>query len=189
MNIPNFLTMLRFVMTFGFLYLFPINRLASAALFVLAAVTDFFDGYVARKYNLITSFGKIMDPIADKFLILSAFAVLAIVMAVPWWMFWIIAVREIGITMFRFLAMAQGKVLAAETAGKFKTVFQISTICLMLFLQISAQGSPDFFRQSSVIPVIGALSIAFLWVSVIITIISGMLVIWNNRYVFKEDRK
>jgi CDP-diacylglycerol--glycerol-3-phosphate 3-phosphatidyltransferase len=185
MNIPNILTMLRFVMTLGFLYLFWINILASAILFVLAAVTDFFDGYLARKYQLITSFGKIMDPIADKFLILSGFGVFAFIRMVPWWVFWIIAIREIGVTLFRFWAMAKGKVLAAEKAGKIKTTVQIIALCLLFLFQISMQYCLGSLYQIPVTVFFMIGAIAFLWLSVMITLLSGILVIWNNRRLFQ----
>lgn len=186
MNIPNFLTMLRFVMTLGFLYLFPINILASAILFVLAAVTDFFDGYLARKYQLITSFGKIMDPIADKFLVLSAFGIFAYNSYIPWWMFWVIAIREIGVTLFRFWAMSKGKVLAAEQAGKIKTVLQISAICFILLFDINSQYAVKriFYAMASIF--LGAGIVALMYFSAIITLFSGMLVIWNNRKLFSS---
>lgn len=186
MNVPNFLTLSRFVMTVGFLYLFSINIIAASLLFVLAAITDFFDGYLARKYNLITSFGKIMDPIADKFLILSAFGIFAYCQVLPWWMFWVIAIREISVTLFRFWAMAKGKVLAAEQVGKVKTVLQISTICLMLTFQIFFNhfGQRSFEMPISLFLKVGI--IALLYLSVIITLLSGISVVWNNRKIFSS---
>lgn len=187
MNVPNFLTLSRFVMTVGFLYLFSINIIAASLLFVLAAITDFFDGYLARKYNLITSFGKIMDPIADKFLILSAFGIFAYSQIVPWWMFWVIAIREIGVTLFRFWAIAKGKVLAAEQTGKIKTVMQISTICLMLIFQMCFNHFGQWFFDASISLFLAVGVVVLLYLSVIITLLSGVSVVWNNRLIFCQE--
>ncbi|MEW5895098.1 MAG: CDP-diacylglycerol--glycerol-3-phosphate 3-phosphatidyltransferase [Candidatus Omnitrophota bacterium] len=191
MNIPNILTILRLALTLGFLYLFSINVAASALFFILAAVTDFFDGYWARKYSLITSFGKIMDPIADKFLVLSAFALLAGNRLMPWWMFWIFAVREVGVTMFRFWAASRGKVLAAESAGKVKTVLQMATV---IFFLVSVMIFPRAFLKQEFINGSSALyamalfvfDTMLLWISVILTLLSGISVIWNNRIILKR---
>ncbi len=190
MNLPNFLTLLRCVMTLGFIWLFWTDIDAAALLFVLAALTDFYDGYLARKHDMITTFGKIMDPIADKFLIISAFAVFAVVNMVSWWMFWMITMREIGVTAFRFWAMSKGKVLAAEQAGKIKTVLQIATICLLLLLLILVNHWVVESPSLHVIPVIAVIhlgAIALLWLSVIITVVSGILVIWNNRDIVRAS--
>ena len=149
MNLPNCLTVLRIFLTFFFMAaLFAsglASKLSAAFIFLLASLTDLFDGYYARKYNLITDFGKLMDPIADKFLILAAFFGFARLEIIAWWMFSLIAGREILITALRLLAMRRGKVLAAEMAGKVKTILQMVTILVILFFV----GARESFIQGN----------------------------------------
>lgn len=182
---------MRIVMTVVFIYVFSINMIAATVLFVLASVTDFFDGYLARKYHLITSFGKIMDPIADKFLILSAFAMFAFEGMFLWWMFWVIAVREISVTLFRFWAMSKGKVLAAEKSGKLKTVLQMGAIGLLF---ISAIIFPSYFYNKGsyesapiYISVLIFIDVVVVLLAISVTVLSGILVFWNNRRLFCQD--
>lgn len=136
MNFPNILTVLRIVMTVFFAFLLQARdaggAVAAIVLFVLASLTDFLDGYWARKYGLITTFGKIMDPIADKCLVLTAFFIFALQGIVAWWMVVIIALREVLVTAFRVYAIMGGRVLPAESAGKIKTAFQMGTISAIL---------------------------------------------------------
>jgi len=178
MNVPNFLTILRILMTVVFICIFKTNMIAAAILFVLASITDYLDGYWARKYHLITSFGKIMDPIADKFLVLAAFGMFAHIGAFYWWMFWIFAVREIGVTLFRFWAMSKGRVLAAEKLGKAKTVVQISSIIIFFVLLITAP-----FEQTYLTILIYG-NFIVMYIAIILTVLSGVAVFWNNRRLF-----
>jgi len=187
MNIPNALTISRILLTFGFIYFFSRDGLAAklfaALFFCVASLTDYLDGHIARRKNRITNLGKIMDPIADKFLILSAFFVLARIHMISPVIFAIIAIREIMITILRLFAIKKGKVLAAETAGKLKTVTQITAIlCGLLFLilaeLIERQGAMytlDIYQQS----VVGGLMV----LTVMITLYSGLMFLWNNRRV------
>ena len=189
MNVPNFLTLLRVVMTIMIICVFHNDMVVAAMLFVLASITDYFDGYLSRKYGLITSFGKIMDPVADKFLILSAFGLFVYIQVMPWWMFWVIAIREVIVTVFRFAAMAKGKVLAAERSGKAKTVLQIATICFMFIFQIFSIRLGGSFFEIPASLFLAAGVVALLYLSVIITLLSGISAVWNNRFIFfKEDR-
>lgn len=191
MNIPNILTCSRLIMTAGMLYVFTDHVILAAVLFVAASVTDFLDGYLARRYNAITAWGKIMDPIADKFLILGAFGLFADLGRISWWVFWVIAVREVGVTLFRFWAMSRGQVLAAEKAGKAKTVTQIAAIggifaALMTAAVMGGQGPAEGFvwlwKAGSV------LTVLLVWASVILTVISGLSVFWNNRRLWRTAR-
>ncbi|MFZ5801295.1 MAG: CDP-diacylglycerol--glycerol-3-phosphate 3-phosphatidyltransferase [Candidatus Omnitrophota bacterium] len=139
MNLPNKLTLLRIILTFIFMPLLFLPdvwaKLGALAVFTLASLTDFYDGRIARKKNQITSFGKLMDPIADKILILSALLAFVQMQLVSAWMVVLIMSREIIITGVRMLAMTKGKVLAAEAAGKHKTVSQMVAIfAILLFL-------------------------------------------------------
>ncbi|MCL6422078.1 CDP-diacylglycerol--glycerol-3-phosphate 3-phosphatidyltransferase [Brachybacterium sp. JHP9] len=139
-NIANILTMLRCVMVPVFVVVAVMHpdlvawRLGAAAIFVVAMVTDFLDGYLARSRNLITDFGKIVDPIADKAITGAAFIVLSIWDYVPWWMTILILVREFGITIMRFTILKHGA-LPATFAGKAKTMMQsiAITFCLIPF--------------------------------------------------------
>jgi len=139
-NIANILTMLRCVMVpllvvLAILYPDTVpGRLLVAAVFVLAMITDFVDGHLARSRNLITDFGKIMDPIADKAITGAALIMLSVWEYVPWWMTVLILVREIGITVMRFTILKYGA-LPANMAGKAKTMVQsiAITFCLIPF--------------------------------------------------------
>ncbi|MBK8459404.1 MAG: CDP-diacylglycerol--glycerol-3-phosphate 3-phosphatidyltransferase [Micropruina sp.] len=136
-NLPNALTVIRLVLVPVFawtLFVHPTDllwRLAATAVFIVAIVTDAFDGHLARKYNLITRFGKIWDPIADKALTGMAFIGLSILGELPWWITLIILAREWGITWIR-VAMLKYGVMVANKGGKLKTILQ--SIALILFL-------------------------------------------------------
>jgi CDP-diacylglycerol--glycerol-3-phosphate 3-phosphatidyltransferase len=172
MNLPNILTMARVFLTC--LFIIFAQQGASGAwwalfFFVLAVITDFADGYIARKYDLITSFGKFMDPVADKFLILSAFFMLAFEGLVPLWMVLVIAVREILVTASRVQCMTRGEVIPAEQTGKIKTVVQMTTIIVALLyhsFDVSSDNLLGFYWQGTVV-----LLIIF---SVILTVWSGI---------------
>lgn len=139
-NIANILTMVRCVMVPVFVVvaaLYPESvggRSLAAAIFVVAMITDFLDGYLARSRNLVTDFGKIVDPIADKAMTGAAFVMLSVWDYVPWWMTILILVREFGITIMRFTILKYGA-LPANMAGKAKTMMQsiAITFCLLPF--------------------------------------------------------
>lgn len=158
MNLPNLLTLLRMALVPVFYIVFladlPNSDVWGALIFIVASLTDFLDGYLARKYHLITNFGKIMDPLADKILVLTALICLIVVGRAPAWAVVIILARELAITGLRAVAAAEGIVIAASYWGKFKTVFQmISIILLLLNFQ---------------------LGLYLLYVAVILTIVSGI---------------
>ncbi|MCA9401474.1 MAG: CDP-diacylglycerol--glycerol-3-phosphate 3-phosphatidyltransferase [Candidatus Omnitrophica bacterium] len=140
MNIANVLTTSRIALTIVFL-LFVVQtgfqaKLIAALVFLAASITDYLDGYLARKYNLVTNYGKLMDPIADKFLVLSAFAVFGKLEVIPFWMVLIIFIREVALTFYRLVAVFQGNILAAENLGKWKTVLQMGTLFIILFFVV-----------------------------------------------------
>ena len=136
MNTANKLTMARVVMIPVFLILlyadFRGHLLLSLAVFILASVTDFVDGYVARHYNQVTNFGKFMDPLADKLLVMSAMAWFVETGWMPAWAFFIVLARELAVTGLRLIAVEQGVVIAAGWSGKVKTASTMVCICLML---------------------------------------------------------
>ena len=133
MNTANKLTMIRVVLIPVFIVLLYLGRTIPAlAVFIVASVTDFVDGYVARKYNLVTDFGKFMDPLADQLLVMSAMAWFVEVGWMPGWAFFIVLAREFAVTGLRLVAVEQGLVIAAGKSGKVKTASTMVGIILML---------------------------------------------------------
>lgn len=136
MNLPNLLTLSRVLFAAVLVYLLNEKTLAGNVLatvvFALASLTDFYDGHLAKTRGMVSDFGKIMDPVADKILLLSAFGVLAHIGMVAWWMFDVIAAREVLVTLSRLIAMKQGRILGAERTGKIKTVVQIAAVSVTL---------------------------------------------------------
>lgn len=136
MNLPNKLTLLRIIMIPVFvvlLYLdFPFNNLVALAVFILASITDTLDGYIARKYNLITDFGKFMDPIADKLLVTAAMLVFVDWHMMPAWVMIVVVAREFIVSALRLVAANNGRVIAAGWSGKVKTASTMVCICIML---------------------------------------------------------
>ena len=174
MNTPNKLTVGRMIMV-PFLVFFLLtgwggeaNRYISLAIFVIASVTDWFDGYLARKHHLVTNFGKFMDPLADKLLVCSAMICLIELERLPAWIVIIIIAREFIISGFRLIAAENGIVIAANYWGKFKTVSQMIMIILLL---LHFGG------------VFAVLEQIFIWMSLALTVISLMTYIWQNRSV------
>ena len=182
MNLPNMLTMSRFVMTCVFI-IFMQQGASGAFLalvfFVGAAATDMLDGHVARKYGLVTTFGKLMDPVADKFLTLSAFFILAFEGLAPLWMVIVIALREILVTASRLHGMTKGQVIPAEQTGKVKTMVQIATILVALV-----------YRTLWSVPVAstGASLMSYQWKGLIIlfVIFSLVLSLWSGSEYFRN---
>ena len=138
MNTANKLTLTRVVMIPIFLvvlYLdFAFNKYIALAIFILASITDFIDGYVARHYNQITDFGKFMDPLADKLLVVSAMLWFVEAGQMPAWTVLIVVAREFAVTGLRLVAVDNGRVIAAGWSGKVKTATTMVCICLMLLL-------------------------------------------------------
>lgn len=136
MNLPNKLTLLRIIMIPVFVVLlyfdFPFNNLVALAVFILASITDTLDGYIARKYNLITDFGKFMDPIADKLLVTAAMLVFVDWHMMPAWVVIVVVAREFIVSALRLVAANNGRVIAAGWSGKVKTASTMVCICIML---------------------------------------------------------
>ena len=139
MNLPNKLTFIRLVLAVPFIYFLQesnaegfVYRMIAFALFVVASLTDFFDGYLARKYNLVTDFGKLMDPLADKILVISDLVLFVELRYIPAWMSIIVIAREFLISGIRMLAAAKGEVIPAGKLGKYKTTSQMIVILIMI---------------------------------------------------------
>ena len=146
-NIANIITVLRILMAPVFIWLLLADdgamgglRLAAAVLFIVAIVTDTVDGILARRQNLVTDLGKILDPIADKVLIGGALVGLSLLGELPWWVTIVIMVREIGITVYRFIVI-RSRVVAASRGGKLKTVLQATALSLALLPLVPLLGS------------------------------------------------
>jgi CDP-diacylglycerol--glycerol-3-phosphate 3-phosphatidyltransferase len=151
MNLPNKLTMLRMLLVIVFVVFmclptkFVWAKYVSLGAFVVASITDFLDGYISRKKNLVTKFGKIMDPLADKMLVASGFILLATAGVIPAWMAVIIVLRDFFVTGLRNFGADNNKDLAASLTGKVKTVFQLLAIILAL---VGTYNFGDFVTQS-----------------------------------------
>lgn len=186
-QIPNILTVSRIFLAIGFIRCLWDPQASSiflaTVLFVLASLSDFYDGYYAKKYKLTSNFGKIMDPIADKILILSAFFMFVPTRLVPLWMFYVIFVREMFVTGTRLAAIRKGEFIAAEKAGKAKTVSQMTVILLMLGV-LALQHTTAPFAARPQVEALGLQAVSVLMVvTVWLTLISGLLYLWNNRKI------
>jgi CDP-diacylglycerol--glycerol-3-phosphate 3-phosphatidyltransferase len=194
MNVPNKLTISRFILTVAFLVVIFIEasffETIALLLFSAAGLTDYFDGKIARRDNLITNFGILMDPLADKILVCSAFIAFVGRGWLPAWMVVIVVARELAITGLRLLAASKNLVLAAEGFGKHKTISQIVAIILMLVLHSYQQWGPlgaifgfNLFGGPWIV-LVTTLSV---WVAVILTFTSGGLYLWRNRGLYLVD--
>ena len=169
-NIANALTVLRLILVPVFIWLMlrqgGVMRLAATVVFIVAAFTDRLDGQLARSWNLVTSFGKIADPIADKALTLSAFVLLSVAGRLWWWITLVIIVRELGITLLRFF-MLRRAVMAASRGGKLKTVLQILGIVGLLtpWTMILPAGAAGAVTVLAYLIVAGAL---------VVTVVTGV---------------
>lgn len=174
MNLPNKLTILRVILIPVFLLVLflspaPMNRYVAVAIFVVASLTDFLDGYLARKWNLVSNFGKFMDPLADKLLVMAALVSMVELGDLPSWVVIIILAREFAITGFRTLAMEANIVMAASWWGKVKTTIQMIMIIIVL-LELPFAG-------------ISVIEKILVGLAVFFTILSGADYIMKNKQV------
>lgn len=195
MNLPNKLTLSRFVLTGAFLAVIfsgvRFHQTVALALFVAASITDLLDGQIARRDKLITNFGILMDPLADKILICSAFIAFVELKLMPAWMVVIIVARELTITGLRLLAASKSVVLAAEGYGKHKTISQVIAIISTLVLSSCEQWGVTG-RMIFGFPISGLSWTAWFtelaqWVAVALTMLSGSLYLWRNRRLYLHD--
>ena len=182
-NVPNALTVFRMILIIPFVIVLLggkagwfgdnslIVQIVSVAIFVVASLTDLIDGKVARKYNLVTNFGKFMDPLADKILVCSALICLTALEKTPAWVVIVIIAREFIISGFRLVASDAGIVIAASYWGKWKTTFQMTYVILMLI------------DLGMFIPFYGVVCMVVMYISVSLTIISLVDYIIKNKSV------
>ncbi len=195
MNLPNKLTVVRIILAPLFLLVllweFPFHNLIAGLIFGAAALTDMFDGRIARARGLITNLGKFLDPLADKMLTTAAFVGFLAMGHMDAWALMLILSREFMVTSVRLLAAKDGNVIAASNGGKLKTVMQFVAIIYMIAaLEVCDwQGTllagmlPDMFY--SVLLIIGRVLI---WISVVLTLTSGFQYVYNGRQYFAGDK-
>lgn len=180
MNLPNKLTMIRVILIpfFVFFLLAPYfpeyGKYIAVIIFIVASLTDLLDGKIARRYNLVTNFGKFMDPLADKLLVSSALICLTGTGQLASWIVVIIISREFIISGFRLIAAQQQLVIAANYWGKFKTTFQMLMIIVLIL---------DFEN-----PVFQTLGVVLTYIALALTIISLVDYIYQNKGILKEQR-
>ncbi len=175
MNLPNKLTMARILAVPAFIVLYVLGyNIIATIVFLLASLTDMLDGKIARSRGLVTNFGKIMDPLADKILVYSAFLVMVQDGTVPAWMVIVILFREFIVSGLRTVAAADGIVIAAGMTGKIKTVLQMIAVPLLML------HNWPFSLLSFSLP----MDRIMLWASLIMTVVSGVEYVYQNREVF-----
>ena len=184
MNLPNKLTIFRVILIVPFIILLLggqagwfgdntfVTDMIALAIFIIASLTDLIDGKIARKYNLITDFGKFMDPLADKLLVCSAMIALIEMNRIPSWVVIIIIAREFIISGFRLVASDNGVVIAASYWGKFKTTFQMIGVVLLIFN----------------IPALSMVTTIVIWIALALTVISLVDYVVKNAGVLTEGK-
>lgn len=179
MNLPNKLTLFRIflipVIVLVLLLDFPSSSLIAVVLFIIASITDAMDGYIARRDNLVTDFGKFMDPLADKLLVISVLICMIQINLVASWMVIIIVARELTVSILRAIAAADGKVIAAGGSGKLKTITQMLAI---IFLLLGEYFGPGLFMVGTILMVIAT----------VLTLYSGAEYLYKNKEIFMNSK-
>ena len=186
MNLPNKLTIFRVILIPFFVFFLLTDVLGAAGdtlalvIFIVASLTDMLDGKIARKYNLVTNFGKFMDPLADKLLVCSAMICLVDLRLLPSWIVIIIIAREFIISGFRLIAAEHQIVIAASMWGKFKTTFQMAMIILLIL-------NMNFDVYVAGVGIIHVLALIATYVALVLTIVSLIDYLCKNKAVLKEQ--
>ncbi|MDR1917789.1 MAG: CDP-diacylglycerol--glycerol-3-phosphate 3-phosphatidyltransferase [Christensenellaceae bacterium] len=191
-NVPNIITITRIILL-PFIFFFymadfvPYGKLIAVAIFIVAAVTDFLDGKIARKYNLVSNLGKLLDPIADKMLCYTGMILIAVLGVFPAWavvvFLFVSLIRDFAVDCMRMLAAKQTVVLAAGWSGKIKTTLYLISIPLsMAFNHLP-------FINTDAINILGIIAFFLLWLATILCAYSGTEYLIKNRFVFKENPK
>lgn len=195
MNLPNKLTLSRVIMVpFFVVFLlltpsYPLFKWIAFAIFVVASLTDLLDGKIARKYNLVTNFGKFMDPLADKLLVCSALIGMSALSQklIPPWITIIIIAREFIISGFRLIAAEKGVVIAAGMWGKWKTTFQMIMLCIKMVVMdcyfVPVSGGEQFSMPERVFMMLGEIT---MYIALALTVISLIDYLVKNKDVLKD---
>lgn len=200
-NLPNQLTVVRMIMIVPFVVFLlgchnqwnwfmslfggstAVAEYVALAIFIIASLTDMLDGNIARKYNLVSNFGKFMDPLADKLLVCAAMIVLVEMARIPSWVVVVIISREFIISGFRLIASDNGVVIAASYWGKFKTTFQMVMICMMIVKDAPFLTSPQH------VEIFALLTDIVMWIALALTVISLVDYLIKNKDVMKDGTK
>ena len=187
MNLPNLLSLLRIILTPLFIiFLFSDDRLLALIIFAVAAITDAYDGHLARKYNQITPQGKFLDPLADKILVLSAFFSFAFIGIIDFWMVGIITFRDMFITGLRWIISNKGFEFVTSKLSKYKTAFQLIIIILTLvFLTLESFNMESFIPTVNLIKQYKIIYMLTLFTA-IFTAYTGFIYLYANRFVIKD---
>ncbi|MBV9274286.1 MAG: CDP-diacylglycerol--glycerol-3-phosphate 3-phosphatidyltransferase [Verrucomicrobia bacterium] len=184
MNLPNRLTLVRLVLVLPFVWALSVSwtwsKPIALLLFLIASVTDYADGYIARRFGLVTVFGQLMDPLVDKIMTVSAFICLVATGDISAWAVIVIVSREFLITGLRLVGVSRGRTLPAEKLGKYKTVWQIMTVIYyLLWKSLKGLGwlplSPEADKAFS------GIGFVILMITVLLTILSGLTYLAKNR--------
>lgn len=180
MNLPNKLTLFRIFLIPVFIIVMLLNipnkYLIACLVFIIASITDAMDGHIARKYNLVTDFGKFMDPLADKLLVISALTCMIEAGLVQSWMVIIIVSRELTVSILRAIAAAEGKVIAASGGGKLKTISQMVAIIVLLL-------GANFANETMLF--VGFITIL---IATLLTLYSGWEYLYKNKELFMNSK-
>ena len=187
MNLPNLLSLFRIILTPLFIiFLFRDDKLLALIIFAVAAITDAYDGHLARKYNQITSQGKFLDPLADKILVLSAFFSFAFIGIIDFWMVGIITFRDMFITGLRWIISNKGFEFVTSKLSKYKTAFQLTIIILtLIFLTLESFNMASFIPTIDLIKQYKIIYMLTLFTA-IFTAYTGIIYLYANRFVIKD---
>ena len=190
MNLPNKLTLLRMLLVPVFVVFLlwescPHRFFIALVIFSIASITDLLDGKIARKYNLVTDFGKFMDPIADKLLVCAAFAAFVELGICSSWVLILVLAREFAVSSMRMIAAGSGKVVAANYWGKVKTASQMAVLIFVMLLQEVMELGWLASVNPTILLVVQNVAI---WVTVVLTVISGVVYLGQNKK-FLDYRK
>jgi CDP-diacylglycerol--glycerol-3-phosphate 3-phosphatidyltransferase len=192
MNWANRITLSRLLLTVIFVIAlnssWPYARTTALVIFLIAGLTDFIDGEIARRYGIITNFGKLMDPLVDKIMLAAAFISLVPLKAVPAWAATTIVARDFLITGLRLMASAKGRILPAESLGKQKTSWQVITV--LFFLGLFSASELGFANEESVwwLRAWNHAGPILVWITVALTLYSGLAYAWRHRELIAPDQ-
>jgi CDP-diacylglycerol--glycerol-3-phosphate 3-phosphatidyltransferase len=192
MNWANRITLSRLGLTV--LFVIALNsswqyaRTTALVIFLIAGLTDFIDGEIARRYGLVTNFGKLMDPLVDKIMVAAAFISLVPLKAVPAWAATAVVARDFLITGLRLMATAKGRILPAESLGKQKTSWQVITV--IFFLGLFSASELRFASEESIwwLRAWNQAGPILVWITVALTLYSGIGYVWRNREIISPDQ-